>query len=123
MLRFLANLFLLLSVVIANSSLPGNTSNLTMTCCCCEQPGENLVLSSTIAMQNDCACCAEAPADQLPAKTSPVQVKLNKLDLQSNSLPVIAFRNQISIPALHDTRRPLHLASNQLYLKKRALLI
>jgi hypothetical protein len=118
MIRLFTNI--LIALLITTSAVVSSASALEVkNNCCCAEIAETIEAT----FQNDCACCSSIPNHKLPNKPAQIQIKTVNTDLQTSTLRILANNNQARVHILIERRRPLHLASNELYLKKRALLI
>ena len=120
MIRFLTNLFI--AILLATSSVVSASAIEAASNCCCSE-AITLHQLPERALQNNCLCCAPLPAHKLPNKTIQIEIKPIGFDLQPSSLFVLSAAKLSRIKITIDRRRPLHLASNELYLRKRALLL
>ncbi len=118
MIRFFTSILIALLVTSSAVVSSANALEVKGNCCCAEIDNS---IEATI--QNDCACCIPVPIHKLPNKVVQVQIKTTNIDLQSSTSRIFADNKQARIHMFIDGRRPLHLASNELYLRKRALLI
>jgi len=111
---------ILIALLVTTSAAVSSVSALEVkgNCCCAE-----IVNSIEATIQNDCACCSPTPNHKLPNKTVQIQIKKANIDLQTSTSSILTDNKQARIHIFIDRRRPLHLASNELYLRKRALLI
>ncbi len=117
--RFLTSLLFAI-FVITSTVVSASAIEVVNSCCCVE------VIANTHgapAIENSCSCYVPAPAHKLPTKTAQIEIKPITYDLQISPLIIWSSNRQDRTKITIDKRRPLHLASNEIYLKKRALLI
>jgi len=82
----------------------------------------NALNDVTESIQNNC-CCVPAPSHKMPGPVAKIQANSGKIDLQAMPFIVLCERKQVRSNFIIDHRRPLHLASNELYVHTRVLLI
>ncbi len=128
MIRYFLSLIFLFSVV--SSTLASSAWSYETNSCCCPSSISNSnnisikadTAAETIANDSSC-CCSPIPNNKLPDTVFQIQVSPINAALPAAILIKVydlKFRhNSVS----RDARTPLHLASNEVYLKKRALLI
>ncbi len=118
MMRFFTNILIVLLVTTSAVVSSASAFEVKSNCCCAE-----IINNIDASIQNDCACCSPIPNHKLPNNTVQIQIKKANIDLQTSALRILTDNKQTRIHTFIDRRRPLHLASNELYLRKRALLI
>lgn len=119
MIRLFVSIFVV--IFLSASAVISSAGALDVhSCCCCSDT--EISTSAGASITNDC-CCAPTPGHKLPTKSTQIETKPSYPDLQITKLFVLLQNKQSKIAITIDNRRPLHLASNELYLKKRALLI
>lgn len=118
MMRYLSSIFLAFAIAISAVASSANAFEIKSTSCCAP------AISSSYIVQNDCACCFPAPKQNIPPKAPQTCFNSTNLDFQTCATRfVYEWQKQLFIHKTTDRKKPLHLASNKIYLKKRALLI
>ncbi len=130
--KFLSSLFIAILVITQTVISPACAVKIaTQSTCCCSVEDASIELinyssqileQSTPTISDACSCHSRIPDHGLP--TTPFKISVNStLDLQKPAATIILSAYQDHVPLIASKHKPLHLASNKVYLQKRVWLI
>lgn len=123
--KFLSGL--LIAILVFTQTVIAPACAMTMaaqsTCCCAVEDANSSQTEQSLPVVSDtCSCHSHAPDHGLPG--TPFKASTNStVDLQKPIATIDLATSQHQIKLLCSKHKPLHLASNKLYLQKRVWLI